>query len=224
MKRFLIAVLAAAVLVPSSAAATFPLGFEVKGGVGVGYYSLTEFKDNIQAIQEQFGLEFDDPSSEINVMLDGRLWMFGRFAASVGYEHLWMDYNMPVGSSNYVTYKMPADILSLGGVVHIYRVKNVIDINAGLKGDFANVVYGTDQDGNYTEYKSNGYGWDIYAEINSNFMNPVQVGFTLGYRSLKIDGFEDKFGNTPTYIGTGQPVVVDYSGMYFYFTAGVAIW
>ena len=224
MKRFLIAVLAAAVLVPSSAAATFPLGFEVKGGVGVGYYSLTEFKDNIQAIQEQQGLEFDDPSSEINVMLDGRLWMFGRFAASVGYEHLWMDYNMPIGSSNYVTYKMPADIMSLGGVVHIYRVQKVIDINAGLKGDFANVVYGTDQDGSYTEYKSNGYGWDLFAEVNSNFMNPVQVGFTLGYRSLKVDEFEDKFGNSPTYIGTGAPVVVDYSGMYFYFTAGVAIW
>lgn len=224
MKKFLIAVLAAAVLVPSATAAALPLGFEIKGGVGIGYYSMSEFNDNIQAVREQAGLEFDDPSSEINVMLDGRLWMFGRFAASVGYEHLWMDYNMPIGSSNYVTYKMPADIMSLGGVVHIYRVPNVIDINAGLKGDFADVVYGTDQDGPYTEYKSNGYGWDLFAEINSNFMNPVQVGFTLGYRSLKVDGFEDKFGNTPTYIGTGQPVVVDYSGMYFYFTAGVAIW
>jgi hypothetical protein len=223
MKRLAAIALAVVILAPSTVSA-IALGFEVKGGVGLGYYSMGEFTDNIQAVREQQGLEFDDPSSEINVMLDGRIWMFGRFAASVGYEHLWMDYNMPIGSSNYVTYKMPADIMSLGGVVHIYRVPKVIDINAGLKGDFADVVYGTDQDGSYTEYKSNGYGWDLFAEINSNFLNPVQVGFTLGYRSLKVDEFEDKFGDSPTFIGTGEPVVVDYSGMYFYVTAGVAIW
>ncbi len=223
MKRLAAIALAVVILAPATVSA-ISLGFEVKGGVGLGYYSMGEFTDNIQAVREQQGLEFDDPSSEINVMLDGRIWMFGRFAASVGYEHLWMDYNMPIGSSNYVTYKMPADIMSLGGVVHIYRVPKVIDINAGLKGDFADVVYGTDQDGSYTEYKSNGYGWDLFAEINSNFLNPVQVGFTLGYRSLKVDEFEDKFGDSPTFIGTGKPVVADYSGMYFYVTAGVAIW
>lgn len=223
MKRLAAIALTVVILAPATVSA-ISLGFEVKGGVGLGYYSMGEFTDNIQAVREQQGLEFDDPSSEINVMLDGRIWMFGRFAASVGYEHLWMDYNMPIGSSNYVTYKMPADIMSLGGVVHIYRVPKVIDINAGLKGDFADVVYGTDQDGSYTEYKSNGYGWDLFAEINSNFLNPVQVGFTLGYRNLKVDEFEDKFGDSPTFIGTGEPVVVDYSGMYFYVTAGVAIW
>ncbi len=223
MKRLIAAALAVVILVPSAAAA-FPIGFEVKGGVGIGYYSMSEFDAHVQAIREQYGLEFDDFDSEFNVMLDGRVWMFGRFAASVGYEHLWADYNMPIGSTNYVTYKMPADILSLGGVLHIYRVPKVIDINAGLKGDFAKVVYGTDQDGRYIEYKSNDYGWDIYGEINTNFLNPVQVGFTLGYRSLKVDGFEDKYGNTPEFTGTGEPVVLDYSGMYFYFTAGVAIW
>jgi hypothetical protein len=223
MKRLAAIALAVVILAPATVSA-ISLGFEVKGGVGLGYYSMGEFTDNIQAVREQQGLEFDDPSSEINVMLDGRIWMFGRFAASVGYEHLWMDYNMPIGSSNFVTYTMPVDIMSLGGVVHIYRVPKVIDINAGLKGDFAKVIYGTDQDGSYTEYKSNGYGWDLFAEINSNFLNPVQVGFTLGYRSLKVDEFEDKFGDSPTFIGTGEPVVVDYSGMYFYVTAGVAIW
>jgi hypothetical protein len=223
MKRLVAMILAGAVLLPSAAGA-FPLGFEVKGGVGIGYYSLAEFKDHIQAVRQEFGLEFDDPSSEFNVMLDGRLWMLKRFAASVGYEHLWADYNMPTGSSSYVTYKFPADIVSVGGVIHIFRVPKVIDINAGLKGDFVKVTYGTDQDGRYTEYKSNGYGWDLYGEINTNFLNPVQVGFTLGYRSLKVDGFEDKFGDSPTFSGTGEPVVIDYSGVYFYFTAGVAIW
>ncbi len=223
MKRLIVAVIVAAILVPSAATA-IPLGFEVKGGIGIGYYSMTEFNDNIQAVRESYGLEFDDPSSEFNVMLDGRIWMFGRFAATVGYEHLWAEYNMPVSSSSYVSYKYPADILSLGGTYHIYRVPTVIDINAGLKGDFAKVTYGTDQEGRYTEYKSNDYGWDIYAEINTNFLNPVQVGFTLGYRNLKVDGFVDKYGDEPHFMGTDEPVVLDYSGMYFYFTAGVAIW
>jgi len=223
MKRLISAALAAAILIPSAAAA-FPLGFEVKGGVGIGYYSMAEFNANVQAVREQYGLEFDDFDSEFNVMLEGRIWMFGRFAATAGYEHLWAEYNMPISSSSYVSYKMPADILSLGGTLHIYRVPKVIDINAGVKGDFIKVVFGTDQDGNFTEYKSNEYGWDIYGEINTNFLNPVQVGFTFGYRNLKADNFEDKYGNMPHFIGTGDPVVLDYSGMYFYFTAGVAIW
>ena len=223
MKRLISAALAAAILIPSAAAA-FPLGFEVKGGVGIGYYSMAEFNVNVQAVREQYGLEFDDFDSEFNVMLEGRIWMFGRFAATAGYEHLWAEYNMPISSSSYVSYKMPADILSLGGTLHIYRVPKVIDINAGVKGDFIKVVFGTDQNGNFTEYKSNEYGWDIYGEINTNFLNPVQVGFTFGYRNLKADNFEDKYGNMPHFIGTGDPVVLDYSGMYFYFNAGVAIW
>jgi hypothetical protein len=223
MKRLMTAVLAAAILAPTAASA-FPLGFEVKGGVGVGYYSMSEFNDNLQAVREQYSLVYDNISSDFNVMIDGRVWMFGRFAATVGFEHLWAEHNMPVSSTSYVTYTMPADILSLGGAVHVFRVPRVIDINAGLKGTFGKVIFGTDQDGKYTEYKSNGYGLDIYGEINTNFLNPVEVGFTLGYRGLKIDGFEDKFGDTPEYIGTGAPAVLDYSGIYFYFTAGVAIW
>lgn len=224
MRRLTAAAIAAAILVPSAATA-FPLGFEIKGGVGIGYYSMAEFDANVQAVREQYGLEFDDFDNEFNVMLEGRIWMFGRFAASVGYEHLWAEYNMPTGSSSFVSYKMPADILSLGGTLHIYRVPKVIDINAGLAGTFAKVVFGTDQDGDrFTEYKANNYGWDIYAEVNTNFLNPVQIGFTLGYRNLKVDGFEDKFGNTPDYIGTEEPVILNYSGMYFYVTAGVAIW
>jgi len=224
MKRLVAAAIAAAILAPVEASA-FPLGFEVKGGVGVGYYSMAEFNDNLQAVREQYSLVYDNISSDFNVMLDGRVWMFGRIAATVGYEHLWAEHNMPVSSTSYVTYKMPADVLSLGGTVHLFRLPKVIDINAGLKGTFGKVVFGTDQDDDrYVEYKSNGYGWDLYGEINTNFLNPVEVGFTLGYRSLKVDGFEDKFGKAPEYVGTGDPVVLDYSGVYFYFTAGVALW
>lgn len=224
MKRLIVVALAAAVLVPSTASA-LPIGFEVKGGVGVGYYSMGDFNNNLQAVREQYGVSFEDLTKGFNVMLEGRIWMFGRIAATAGYEHFWAEQIMPTGTSSYVTYTMPVDLLSLGGTVHIFRVPTVIDINAGLKGTFAKVVYGTDESGDrFTEYKKNEYGWDIYAEINTNFLNPVQVGFTLGYRNLKVDEFEDKFGNTPYFIGTGEAVVLDYSGMYFYFTAGVAIW
>ena len=224
MKRLTAAVLAAVILAPSAAFADFPVGFEVKGGVGVGYYSMGEFNDNLQAVREQTGITFEDLTSGFNVMLEGRIWMFGRIAATAGYEHFWCDQIMPVSLTDYVTFTMPADLLSLGGTVHIYRVPSVIDINAGLKGTFAKVTYSTDESGRFTDYKANDYGWDIYAEFNTNFINPVQIGFTLGYRNLKVDGFEDKFGNTAEFIGTGEPVVINYSGMYFYVTAGVAIW
>jgi hypothetical protein len=224
MKRLIAAALAVAILAPSAALADFPVGFEIKGGVGVGYYSLGEFNDNLEAVRQQTGIIFEDLTSGINVMLEGRVWMFGRIAVTGGYEHFWCEQIMPISSTEYVTYTMPADILSLGGTVHIYRFPKVIDINAGLKGTFAKVVYSTDESGRFTDNKANDYGWDVYAEINTNFINPVQIGFTLGYRNLSVGGFEDKFGDTPRFIGTDEPVTINYSGMYFYVTAGVAIW
>ena len=88
MKRLVIAALAASILAPTAAPAAFPLGFEVKGGVGVGYYSMSEFNDNLQAVREQYSLVYENMSSDFNVMVDGRIWMFGRIAATIGYEHL----------------------------------------------------------------------------------------------------------------------------------------
>ena len=223
MKRLIFAAVALAIMAPP-ASAEFPVGFEVKGGIGVGYYSMGEFNDHLAAVREATGQSFEDLTSGFNVMAEGRVWMFGRLAATAGYERFWAEQLMTISSSDYVTYEMPADILSLGGAVHIYRIPKVIDINAGAKGIFCKPIIGTDQDGSWTDYKSTGYGWDLFGEVNTNFLNPLQVGFTLGYRHCKIEDFEDKFGNTPEFSGNGAPMVMDYSGVYFYFTAGVAIW
>jgi hypothetical protein len=225
MKRLTAAAMAAALLAPvASTAGSLPIGFEAKGGFGAGYYSMAEFDDNLQEIREDLELNFSDLTSGFTVLLEGRIWLFGRVAGCAGYEHFWAEHIVPTGSSSSVTYKAPADLVSLGGVVHIFRVPTVLDINAGLKGSFAKVIYGTDESGRFVEYKANDYGWDIFGEINTNFMNPVQVGFTLGYRSVKVDGFEDKFGNEPIFTETGDPVTMNYSGAYIYFTAGVAVW
>ena len=223
MKRT-ICMAAVILLLAPAANATFPIGFEAKGGIGIGYYSMSEFNDNLVAVSQATGQSFDELSDGFNVMLEGRVWMIGRIAATAGYEHFWAEKLMAVSASDYITYEMPADIMSLGGTVHIYRVPKVIDCNAGAKGLFCKSVVGTDQSGTWTEYKGNGYGWDLYGEVNTNFLNPVQVGFTLGYRHCRVEELEDKYGRTPEFIGTDEPIVMDYSGVYFYFTAGVAIW
>ena len=101
MRKFTLAALAALILLPSSAGAgKIPIGFEAKGGFGIGYYSMTEFNDHLQAMREDMGLNFEDMTSDFNVMLEGRVWLFGRLAGTVGYEHYWAEHVMPTGASS----------------------------------------------------------------------------------------------------------------------------
>ncbi len=227
MRKASAALLAAVLLLSAPAAlkAELPLGIEAKAGVGVGYYSMSDFNDNLERLRQAAGTTFENLDNGFNVMVEGRVWFFKRIAGLAGYEHYWSEMTAPGGSTT-LTYKSPADVLYLGGAVHLLRLPKLIDVNVGLKGSFADVVYGTDdtESGRYIEYKSNGYGWDLFAEVNTNFVKPVQVGFTLGYRNLDIDGFEDKFGDAPEFTYSGEEVNIAYSGMYFYFTAGLAVW
>lgn len=211
--------------ISTGARAELPVGLEAKAGIGIGYYSMSDFNDNLQELRQAAGTSFEDLGDGFNVMVEGRVWLLKRVAALAGYEHYWSELSAPAGSGT-LTYKSPADVLYLGGAVHLIRFPKLIDVNLGVRGSFADVVYGTDEteSGRYVEYKSNGYGWDIFAEVNTNFVNPVQVGFTLGYRNLEIDGFEDKFGTSPSFTYSGDDVTIAYSGMYFYFTAGLAVW
>jgi hypothetical protein len=151
---------------PDCARADLPIGFEGKGGIGVGYYSMGDLN------------------------------------------------------------KSPSDIFNLGGVVNIFKFPKLVDINAGAKGIFAKAIYASNEEDEerFEEYKANDYGWDIFAEVNTNFIKPLEVGLTVGYRNLAVSGFENKFGREPVFSSTGNNVKIDYSGLYFYFTAGVSLW
>jgi hypothetical protein len=55
----------------------------------------------------------------------------------------------------------------------------------------------------------------------TNFLSPLQFGIMLGYRGLKIKEFEDRYGDLASFEPSGKVMEIDYSGVFFYVTAGV---
>lgn len=205
--------------------ARLPIGFEIKGGVGMGYYSMGDLNDHLESLRQSVNANFEETGSDFNVFAEGRIWLFKRVAGLAGYEHYWTQADLAT-TTEIISFKAPADVFYLGGALNIFSFPMLADINAGVRGTFAKAVY-ADNEENETrlvEYKANDYGWDIFAEVNTNFFKPLEVGFTLGYRSLKVSGFEDKFGDEPVFSTTGKAVAIEYSGMFFYLTAGIAVW
>jgi len=217
--------LAAATLAAGPAAADLPIGFEIKSGIGVGSYSMDDLNDNIALLRKSSNANFRDLTSGFNFFAEGRVWLFGRAAGLAGFEHYWAEVDLPTTAGTF-KFKSPADVLCLGGALNVFSFPKFIDINVGARGTFAKVVYGTNEADKsfFVEYKANDYGWDVFVETNTNFIRPLQVGFTLGYRSLSIDGFRDKFDREPVFGELDAPVTIDYSGVFFYFTAGIALW
>lgn len=216
--------LAAAALLPSAAAADLPVGLEIKSGIGVGRFAMGDLNEYIALKRQETGANFRELTSGFNFFAEGRVWLFGRAAGLAGFEHYWAEAALPTVAGT-INFKAPADVLYLGGAVNAFSFPDFIDINAGIRGTFAKSVYGTNEAdmARFVEYKANSYGWDIFVETSTNFIRPLEVGFTLGYRRLNIDGFQDKFGRSAVFSSSGVPVSLDYSGMFFYFTAGVAI-
>jgi hypothetical protein len=226
MRKTAVSILLAAILaIPTSSMADLPIGFEAKGGIGMGYYSMDQLNNHLMMIRNSLNANFSDLTNGFNVFIEGRVWTFGRIAGLAGYEHYWAEVllNTPVGN---VTYRSPSDVYYLGGVVNIFKFPLLVDINAGAKGMFAKAIYASNEEDEdrFEEYKANDYGWDIFAEVNTNFFKPLEVGLTVGYRNMSVGGFENKFGEEPVFTTTGNKVEIEYSGMYFYFTAGVALW
>jgi hypothetical protein len=220
-----IVALAALTALTSTASAGLPVGFEAKGGIGIGYYSMSDLNDHLSSLRQTINANAEDVGSDFNVFIEGRVWMFQRVAGLVGYEHYWTEAALNTTSQT-LKYTAPADVFYLGGAINIVSVPMLVEINAGVRGTFAKVVYGENEESEtrLSEYKANDYGWDIFAEVNTNFFKPIEVGFTLGYRNLKVSGFEDKYGHEPVFSTTGEAVAIEYSGMFFYLTAGIALW
>ncbi|MCK4236769.1 MAG: hypothetical protein KAX38_06595 [Candidatus Krumholzibacteria bacterium] len=205
-------------------ASTGPIGLSVTGGIGTGYYSMKAMNDHINEVRQDLGTALDDLSSGINVSLRGRLWFFERYAVSVGYEHFW-GYTETESGDYTVTFKAPADIYSVGGVMNVISFPNLIDLNIGISRCVARSVYGSNMltMGMLKEYKAIDSGYELYAEATTNFLRPVEVGFQLGYRGLKVKDLEDKFGDRACFPGSDIKVELDYSGVFFYLTAGIRL-
>lgn len=216
---------AAAPAAEPALAGDLPVGFEFKGGIGLGYYSMGELNDHLESLRQTVNANYEQVGSDFNVFAEGRVWLFGRFAALVGYEHFWTEAALATTAATY-TYKAPADVVYAGGAVNIVSFPMLVDVNAGLRGTFAKVVYADNEENEarLVEYKANDYGWDLFAEVNTNFFKPLQVGFTLGYRNLAVSGFKNKFDEEPVFSTSGEAVEIEYSGVFFYLTAGIALW
>ncbi|MDD4857928.1 MAG: hypothetical protein PHD74_07460, partial [Candidatus Krumholzibacteria bacterium] len=123
-----------------------------------------------------------------------------------------------------LSYRAPADVYTVGAVCLAYRIENVLDLCVGTNLCFVNSVFGTNEtvERRFSEYDGDDVGYEMYAEAHTNFLNPIEVGFQLGYRGLKIDTFTDRYGDV-AYFEAGRKMVVDYSGVFFYLIASIRI-
>jgi hypothetical protein len=203
---------------------SFPIGVSLHGGLGKGYYSMEELNDNINELRLDLGSNLSDLSNGINVMLQGRVWFFDRFGLSATYEHFWGETEIS-GAEDPIIFKAPANVYSIGGIAKVLVLPQVIDFNVGVSKSFATSVYGTNQDfaRRLEEFKGDDDGYEIFVEAMTNFIRPLQFGLTLGYRGLKIQNFEDRYGDIAYFEPSHVVMEVDYSGAFFYVTAGIGL-
>ena len=202
------------------------IGFSIFGGIGNGYYDMTDLNNHIGKVAQETHRNIDQISSGVNVRLEGKLLMLDRFGISIGYEHYWADTAAELADPP-LTYKAPADVYLFGGSVKVLSLPTIFDVNAAVNYCHIKTTFGTNylSDRRLREFKGSDNGYELTAEVVTNFIRPVEVGILLGYRVLKVGGLEDKFGNQPQYYYdniTGS-FELDYSGAYFYLTAGIRL-
>ncbi|UCF05704.1 MAG: hypothetical protein JSV33_01310 [bacterium] len=225
MSKIVLAMLFVAVLAITSAdLAAFPLGISVKGGIGLGYYSMDALNDNLRIASQQTGAFFDDLSKGINVALQGRVWFLGRYGVHLGYQHYWGESSAASGGLEY-TYKTPADVYAIGGVLNILSFPVLFDINAGANWCHVRSIFGTNvrTTSFLQEYKGNDNGFELYAEVVTNFVRPVDIGIQFGYRGLTVKSLENKFKEEARFPISETKVELEYSGVFFFFTAGIRL-
>lgn len=200
----------------------FPIGISIHGGLGKGYYSMEELNDNLNELRLDLDANLSDLSNGTNVMLQGRLWFLGRIAVTIGWEHFWGESEI-VTTEAPILIKAPANVFSIGGIVTPLSIPDFADFNIGASMSFISCIYGTNQEFSriLEEFKGDDTGYQIYAEAMTNFLEPLQLGLMLGYRGLKIREFEDRYGDLGFFEPSGAVMEIDYSGVFFYLTAGV---
>ncbi len=207
-------------------AGTMPVGFSAKGGIGVAYVSMNELNSQFSLLRRSLNTDLVSIDNGFQAYIEGRVWFFDRVAAIVGWEHYWIDASIDAGTYALI-FKAPTSTILVGGAVKVFGFPEFVDINLGVRGSFSNTIYGSNELLNTAildEYKNNAYGWDIFAETTTAFLRPVEVGFILGYRNLEISELKNKFDDRAEHSISGKPVVLDFSGAYFYMTAGFRLW
>lgn len=200
----------------------FPIGISIHAGLGKGYYSMQELNDNLNELRLELNSNLSDLSNGTNVMLQGRLWFLDRIAVTVGWEHFWGETEIQTLDAP-VLIKAPANVYSIGGMITPLSIPVFADFNIGASMSFVSSIYGTNQEFSrrLDEFKGDDTGYRIYAEAMTNFLTPLQFGLMLGYRGLKIQEFEDRYGELGFLEPSEAVMEIDYSGVFFYVTAGV---
>jgi hypothetical protein len=213
-----------AILASASAyASSFPIDFSVTGGIGAGYYAMDGLNRHLGITAQSENVTIDRIESDVNCRIEGRLWLMNCIALCGGYEHFWAATDAQ-DTSTVLSYRAPADVYTVGAIYSAYSVENVVDLCVGTNVCFVSSVFGTNEavERRFSEYEGDDVGYEIYAETHTNFLKPIEVGFQLGYRGLKIDAFENRYGNV-SYFEEGGKMVVDYSGVFFYLLASIRI-
>jgi len=220
---FLTIVSIIAVMTTTSDSNAFPLNFSFSGSIGSGYYSMNELNTMIQKTSQEKDIQIDKINKGVNVGLHGRVWLFDTAAVTGGFEHFWAESTTNLGDIP-LTFKAPADVYSIGLLAKLHSLASALDVCFGASENFVKSQYGSNLNSGriLREYKSNGKGMTIYAEIHTNFLHPLEVGTQLGYRFMKIKDFKDKNDN-PLNFDSSSSGQIDYSGFYFYIMSGFRI-
>jgi hypothetical protein len=224
MKKIVLALGALAILSAVSVpASSFPLGLSVVGGIGAGYYSMGDLNRHLGLIAQSKHITLDDITGGVNARVEGRVWILDQLGITGGYEHFWGATDAE-GTSSSLSYRAPTDGYTVGAIVVLLHVPDVVNLCVGVNGCFARSVYGTNElvARRLSEFKGQHQGYEVFGEAHTNFIDPIEVGFQLGYRGLVIDSFTDKYGRE-AYFDSGMKMRLDYSGVFFYLTTAIRI-
>jgi len=225
MKRTFLVVLGAiaTLSLPPQPAGAFPLGFSAVGGIGAGYYSMEELNRHLGLIAQAERMQLDGITGGANFRIEGRVWVLNTIGLTGGYERFWGETDGE-GTSSSLSYRTPSDVYTIGAIAVLLRIENIFNLCVGANECFAKSVYGTNEfiERRLSEFKGEDRGFEAYAEIHSNFLNPIEVGLQLGYRGLTIETFNNKYGGVGSF-EPGRKIEIDYSGAFFYFTTAIRL-
>ena len=205
---------------------SFSLGFSAVGGLGVGYYSMSELNSHISTKRQDLGITLDELTSGINFRLEGRVWVMDFAGVAGGYEYFWGETSSE-GTSTSITFRTPADVYTVGAIVPIIRIKNAFDVCLGANWCFAKAVFEMKEETDVSRiipgFKGDDSGFEAYAEAQTKFFNPIEIGFQLGYRGIKISSLTSVKDGSEATFADGTKVEIDYSGAFFSLTAAIRL-